>query len=120
LKQNVEVISTQFKDTSKTTFIAVCIPEFLSMYETERLIQELFKYEIDIRNIVINQVLFDGDSCKMCRSRKNMQKKYMDQIKELFEDFHITVLPLQEAEVRGVSELVRFSGFLKNPPQLNN
>jgi arsenite-transporting ATPase len=120
LKQNIEVISTQFKDTTKTTFIAVCIPEFLSMYETERLIQELFKFEIDIRNIVINQVLFEGDSCKMCKSRKSMQLKYMNQIKELFEDFHITILPLQENEVRGVNDLVKFSGFLINPPQYNN
>ena len=90
------------------------------MYETERLIQELFKYEIDIRNIVINQVLFEGDECKMCHSRKNMQKKYLEQIKELFEDFHITILPLQENEVRGITELKRFSRFLIEPPKYNN
>lgn len=90
------------------------------MYETERLIQELFKYEIDIRNIIINQVLFEMGNCKMCKSRVAMQKKYIDSIKELFEDFHITTIPLQECEVRGVKELSGFSQMLIHPPTYNN
>jgi arsenite-transporting ATPase len=96
-----------------TTFVAVCIPEFLSMYETERLTQDLIAFEIDIRNIVINQVLITQDNnCQMCNSRKKMQAKYISQIKELFEDFHITILPLMTEEVRGVGNLSEFSKLL--------
>ena len=137
----IEKIRNDFTNTSHTTFIAVCIPEFLSMYETERLIQDLNKGKIDCHNIVINQVLFvnkenENSECDMCKARFKMQNKYIRQIQELYgeeeidnegEDinmnsineenknnnkYYISILPLQEEEIRGIDLLKNFGKFL--------
>lgn len=61
----MEEVNRQFQDPDLTTFVCVCIPEFLSLYETERLIQELARYNIDTRNVVINQILFPDGGARL-------------------------------------------------------
>lgn len=116
LKANVETIRQQFTDPDLTTFVCVCISEFLSLYETERLIQELISYDMDVNSIIVNQLLFAEDdkehNCKRCQSRWKMQTKYLDQIDELYEDFHVVKMPLCAGEIRGLNNLTKFSQFL--------
>lgn len=117
LKEIVEEVNAQFKSADLTTFVCVCIPEFLSLYETERLVQELAKFEIDCRNIVINQVIFPEEvgSSRLLQARVRMQQKYLEQFYDLYEDFHIVKMPLLEEEVRGNDSLRSFSDNLITP-----
>ncbi|KAK9785431.1 hypothetical protein WJX73_000873 [Symbiochloris irregularis] len=105
LKAVVEEVNTQFRDPDLTTFVCVCIPEFLSLYETERLVQELARNDIDTCNIIINQIIFDDAvvGSKLMRARIRMQQRYLDQFDDLYEDFHLVKLPLLEEELANKS-----------------
>jgi len=142
LKGLIDQVHNQIRNPEKTTFVCVCIPEFLSIYETERLVQELSKSEIDTHNVVVNQVLFPdkdaedlvdwykGAKNKLPQeaqdligktiARKRMQDRYISQIFELYEDFHVTLMPLLDNEVRGAAAIDSFSKLLLCPDEPAN
>lgn len=134
-KKVIEAVIEVFKDPEKATFVCVMIPEFLSLYETERLIQELARYEIDAHNIIVNQCLCPPEgvpgpgeeggeaaageeqhwAVQLCFARMAMQRKYLQQVQELYEDFNVTFVALQAKEVRGVDAIRTFSQNLVTP-----
>ncbi|GIQ90626.1 arsenical pump ATPase, ArsA/GET3, partial [Kipferlia bialata] len=117
--ETVQEVAKQFKDPSLCTFVCVCIPEYLSVYETERLVQHLAFLEMDTSNVVVNFVL-DADEtsdCATCRSRAAMQQRYIESIRSLYDDFHVVMSPLKKSEVRGVALLKSFGATLMHPYQ---
>ncbi len=111
MKKTVKKIEGLLKDQNKCEFIAVTIPEDMAILETERLINNLNKYGIKLKQLVVNNVLELRD-CEFCRERSNAQEEYIKQIRRKFSNLKTTIMPLQPREVKGIESLDNFKGFL--------
>lgn len=111
MKKTVKRIENLLKDQQRCEFIVVTIPESMAILETERLINNLSKYGINVRQLVINNVLESTD-CGFCRERKKEQGKYINQIRGKFSNLKITITPLQSKEVKGIDALENFKELL--------
>ncbi|SBS81214.1 arsenical pump-driving ATPase, putative [Plasmodium ovale] len=125
-------IQANFQNPLKTTFVCVCIPEFLSVYETERLIQELTKKNISCYNIVVNQVVFPLDSqhvdltnCEMILKQikdqniQNVFNSLISKTKEL-EDVYISRRKLQSKYLTQIKNLYGNDFHIVCMPQLKS
>ncbi len=111
MKKTVKRIENLLKDQQRCEFIVITIPESMAILETERLINNLSKYGINVRQLVINNVLESTD-CGFCRERKKEQEKYINQIGGKFSNLKITITPLQSKEVKGIDALENFKELL--------
>ena len=104
LKKMVKRIENLLKDETKCEFIPVTIPEAMPILETERLIEELGTFGMNVNKIAVNNVL-ESDGCQFCKDRRIQQQIYVKQIKDKFENMEIVQIPLQNKEVRGLESL---------------
>jgi len=108
LKKTVKGIEQMLRNQQKCEFIAVTIPEDMAIMETERLVGDLNKYGMKVKQLVVNNVLESGD-CPFCLARRNGQKKYLDQIKSKFSNLTMITMPLQAQEVKGIESLHNYA-----------
>lgn len=110
MKAIIENAKLELIDPERASFIIVMIPELMAIYETERLIQTLYEYEIPVSNILINQIPPSPNvECDFCRRRHAMYLNNMIQIRQLYQDdFNLVEIPLSPSEVRGIDMLRKF------------
>ena len=58
-KHDIQKVACMLQDQTRTRFVVVCIAEFLSVSETQRLLQELSKNKVIASHIVVNQLVVE-------------------------------------------------------------
>jgi arsenite-transporting ATPase len=104
----------RLKDPMECTFVCVLLPEFLPLYETERLIEFLNEKEFETHVLVVNQVILERkpNNCRFCQKRFAMQQQYLHDVHEMFDDFRIVEVPVLENEVKGEVAIRQFADLL--------
>jgi len=100
------------QDQRRTRFVVVCIAEYLSVSESQRLLQELKKNKVRASHVIVNQLVVDSaltkeelveleelaeigvvaldkellsktiHACRLTTARKGIQEKYLRQLKK--------------------------------------
>ncbi|NVM46635.1 MAG: TRC40/GET3/ArsA family transport-energizing ATPase [Candidatus Lokiarchaeota archaeon] len=116
LKESILRARDDLTNPLKNSFVVVMIPEEMAISETGRLLNELYKYNIPVSNVVINNLYQDDDDlCDFCKSRRKMQHRNLLKIKEVIEEGfgkNLIKIPLFREEIREYDKLKEFSAHL--------
>lgn len=99
-------------DSKRTTFKTVLIPEEMSIIESSRAIDALEKCNMTNDGIIVNKIQPDNNHCEFCKSRRAIQEKRLQTIRESFDGQIIAEIPLQAHEVRGIDQLYEICDIL--------
>jgi len=113
MKKTVKRIEDLLRDQNRCEFIAVTIPEDMAVLETARLISNLGKFGIKVRQMVINNVV-ESDGCKFCREKRKEQDRYINLIKGKFNGLKTMIVSSSSHEVKGLKALADFKYQLFN------
>jgi len=108
MKEKVLVARDKLMDEDKTQFIKVLIPTMMSVFETERLAEELDQHLISHKFAVVNQINPASDVCTYCMQRHKEHMKNIKYIKSIFPETIITEIEALDREIRGLDMLQVF------------
>ncbi len=100
-----EEVMSFFRDPANTEFVLVTIPEALGVYQARRLVGEFAQFGLDIRYLVINQVIEQPD-CPFHEKRAAMQRPYIELLKQEYDgQLELIQLPAFAREMKGIERL---------------
>ncbi len=111
-KDKIEDARKKLSNPNLTQFVVVMIPEAMAVFETQRLLSSLGQFNFPASNIIVNQLIPPNPDCAFCSKRRTMQQSNLVDIKDLFNDFDFTEVPLFDGEIRGLESITMLGKIL--------
>jgi arsenite/tail-anchored protein-transporting ATPase len=117
LSKSIKRVLALLTDPKSCEFVAVAIPERMSLEETIDLAKSLDKLKVPLRKLLINGVVSEdaAKQCRFCRARRKGQLEVADEFYKKFRrrSIDVFVAPQQPHEITGPKELQNhFASFL--------
>jgi len=111
-KNDVSKVKKLLTDSKTTEFVPVTIPEPMSIYEIERLVQLLENTRVPVNSVIANRIMMEDNKCHFCLAGKKEQEKYLKEIEEKFGSYNLLKMPLFPREIRGIEDLTLYGEIL--------
>ncbi len=100
------------KNPTNTEFILVTIPEALGVKQSERIIRSFDDYGLDMKHLIVNNVIGESDS-PFLESRRDMQQGYLKHLQDEYGNrMEVLEVPLAPSEIKGLERIRQISSIL--------
>ncbi len=112
MKEKVLIARDLLMDEERTQFVKVMIPTMMSIFETERLVEELDSHSIAHKFVVVNMINPDNPNCQYCSHRRMEHMENIKYIESVFGKDNLTSVDAFDREIRGIKMLKFFADNL--------
>ncbi|KYH35456.1 arsenical pump-driving ATPase [Clostridium tepidiprofundi DSM 19306] len=97
---NMQKARAIITDNDKLSFVFVLNAEKLPIEETKKAVNILDKYKIKVDSLIVNRILPDDIKDEFWINKKELEKKYIDEIYETFKGKKIIKIPMLKQDMR--------------------
>ena len=98
-------------DQDLTTFHFVLNAEKLAVLETERAVESMKEFHIDVGPLIVNRVL-PPETGPFFANRRRQQAGYLEQIRAEFGKYGVVEVPMLDTDIEGIAELEKVAPML--------
>ncbi|WP_270942290.1 TRC40/GET3/ArsA family transport-energizing ATPase [Romboutsia lituseburensis] len=112
-KEKFDRVIATMKDKDKTTFAFVMYPEKTPIIEAYRASEELKTVGIETQMVIANLIIPEKQATTpFFRNRRNMQEKYLCEIKDDFKESEVARVPMYDKEIKGIDMLTKIGNSI--------